>query len=161
MSDKYPSISPYAYCAWNPVKLEDPDGREINPVFGTDGSFRGCTNEGYTGQIIIFDGDDDFEDLTADELITTTKNCNNKAVYYDHYSQNMLKDQAKEKMYTHILRQFDGISVGGSDFCVDDMVLKFDANGKGNWNTQTNCGGESQFILTANRTTTKSASSRE
>ena len=29
MSDKYPSISPYAYCAWNPVKLIDPDGQEI------------------------------------------------------------------------------------------------------------------------------------
>lgn len=29
MSDKYPSISPYAYCAWNPVKLVDPDGREV------------------------------------------------------------------------------------------------------------------------------------
>ncbi|MCQ2300144.1 MAG: RHS repeat-associated core domain-containing protein [Bacteroidales bacterium] len=28
MSDKYPSISPYAYCAWNPVKLVDPDGEE-------------------------------------------------------------------------------------------------------------------------------------
>lgn len=28
MSDKYPGISPYAYCAWNPVKLIDPDGRE-------------------------------------------------------------------------------------------------------------------------------------
>ena len=27
MADKYPSISPYAYCAWNPVKLVDPDGR--------------------------------------------------------------------------------------------------------------------------------------
>lgn len=27
MSDKYPSISPYAYCAWNPVRLVDPDGR--------------------------------------------------------------------------------------------------------------------------------------
>ena len=26
MSDKYPNISPYAYCAWNPVKLVDPDG---------------------------------------------------------------------------------------------------------------------------------------
>ena len=26
MSDKYPSMSPYAYCAWNPVKLVDPDG---------------------------------------------------------------------------------------------------------------------------------------
>ena len=30
MADKYPSISPYAYCAWNPVKLVDPDGREID-----------------------------------------------------------------------------------------------------------------------------------
>ena len=29
MADKYPSISPYAYCNWNPVKLVDPDGREI------------------------------------------------------------------------------------------------------------------------------------
>ena len=29
MANKYPSISPYAYCAWNPVKLVDPDGREI------------------------------------------------------------------------------------------------------------------------------------
>ena len=29
MSDKYPSISPHAYCAWNPVRLIDPEGREI------------------------------------------------------------------------------------------------------------------------------------
>ena len=29
MADKYPSLSPYAYCAWNPVKLVDPDGRDI------------------------------------------------------------------------------------------------------------------------------------
>ena len=28
MADKYPGISPYAYCAWNPVKLVDPDGNE-------------------------------------------------------------------------------------------------------------------------------------
>ena len=28
MADKYPSISPYAYCAWNPVVLVDPDGKE-------------------------------------------------------------------------------------------------------------------------------------
>ena len=29
MSDKYPSISPYAYCAWNPIKLVDPTGEDI------------------------------------------------------------------------------------------------------------------------------------
>ena len=28
MSDKYPSTSPYAYCANNPVKLVDPNGRD-------------------------------------------------------------------------------------------------------------------------------------
>ena len=28
MTDKYPNISPYAYCAWNPVMLIDPDGRD-------------------------------------------------------------------------------------------------------------------------------------
>ena len=27
LADKYPSISPYAYCAWNPVKLVDPYGK--------------------------------------------------------------------------------------------------------------------------------------
>lgn len=32
MSDKYPNISPYAYCAWNPVKLVDPDGRDVEIV---------------------------------------------------------------------------------------------------------------------------------
>ncbi|MBQ0160110.1 MAG: hypothetical protein KBT28_05735 [Bacteroidales bacterium] len=33
MMDKYPSISPYAYCVWNPVILVDPDGREKNLAF--------------------------------------------------------------------------------------------------------------------------------
>ncbi|MCQ2211757.1 MAG: M91 family zinc metallopeptidase [Paludibacteraceae bacterium] len=29
MADKYPSMSPYDYCASNPVKLVDPEGKEI------------------------------------------------------------------------------------------------------------------------------------
>ncbi len=29
MSDKYPHITPYAYCNWNPVKFVDPDGNEF------------------------------------------------------------------------------------------------------------------------------------
>ena len=29
MADKYPNMSPYVYCANNPVKLVDPDGMEV------------------------------------------------------------------------------------------------------------------------------------
>ena len=32
LADKYPGLSPYAYCAWNPVKLVDPDGRDVEIV---------------------------------------------------------------------------------------------------------------------------------
>ena len=28
LADKYPSLSPYAYCGWNPVRLVDPDGED-------------------------------------------------------------------------------------------------------------------------------------
>ena len=32
MSDKYASLSPYVYCADNPVKLVDPNGEEAGPI---------------------------------------------------------------------------------------------------------------------------------
>ena len=41
MSDKYPSISPYAYCAWNPVRLVDPEGEEIDDYFSREGKYLG------------------------------------------------------------------------------------------------------------------------
>ena len=36
MADKYPGISPYAYCAWNPVRLVDPDGEEVVVAGGAE-----------------------------------------------------------------------------------------------------------------------------
>ena len=36
MADKYSNISPYNYCAWNPVKLIDPDGKDAEVVVDTD-----------------------------------------------------------------------------------------------------------------------------
>jgi len=29
LADKYPNLSPYTYCAGNPVRLVEPDGRDI------------------------------------------------------------------------------------------------------------------------------------
>jgi RHS repeat-associated protein len=41
MSDKYPSLSPYTYCANNPVKLVDPNGEEVGQYWDWDGNYLG------------------------------------------------------------------------------------------------------------------------
>lgn len=45
LADKYPNNSPYAYCAWNPVKLVDPDGRDVWEV-DTNGHIKNVDEEG-------------------------------------------------------------------------------------------------------------------
>ena len=41
MADKYPSLSPYNYCAWNPMKLVDSDGRESGDFVNEKGKVLG------------------------------------------------------------------------------------------------------------------------
>ena len=55
MADKFPGLSPYAYCAWNPVKLLDPDGRMVSPIFDTDGNLLGSDADGYSGKAIVME----------------------------------------------------------------------------------------------------------
>ena len=53
MSDKYPSLPPYNYCAWNPMKLVDPDGNKPRLRFYGDRSkpaFERIVNSGLGGQ---------------------------------------------------------------------------------------------------------------
>ena len=49
MADKYPNISPYAYCAWNPIKLVDPDGNEASTHTDRHGNVLAVYNDGNLG----------------------------------------------------------------------------------------------------------------
>ena len=55
MADKYPNISPYAYCAWNPVKLVDPDGRMIGDYYDRYGNYLGWDGHNDHNVYIITD----------------------------------------------------------------------------------------------------------
>ena len=40
LADKYPNISPYAYCHWNPIKLVDPNGEDVYRLDVSNGSLK-------------------------------------------------------------------------------------------------------------------------
>lgn len=49
--------SPYLSMGNNWVSRVDPDGGEDNPIYGSDGSFRGVDEYGLQGEAIIYDGE--------------------------------------------------------------------------------------------------------
>ena len=52
MSDKYPSLSPYVYCADNPVKVVDPNGEEIVITETTDKNGNKVVNIQFTAALV-------------------------------------------------------------------------------------------------------------
>ena len=67
LSEKYYSISPYAYCAGNPVNLVDPDGRR--PIYSTMGYLLGTDDNGLQGNAIIMDSQYFHQGMSQDEAL--------------------------------------------------------------------------------------------
>ena len=93
MADKYPSISPYAYCAWNPVKLIDPDGCEIGDYFDKNGNHLGTDNKKDAKIFIlkerksISEKDDFNKDKTREKFTEVEKSSNLYALISAVYAE--------------------------------------------------------------------------
>ena len=97
MADKYPSISPYSYCAWNPVKLVDSDGMEIDDYFSYSGKFLGSDNS-KTDNIRIID-EKKWNSLSKDGSIDHTMgHANSQSFSSAHH---LMTEDAQLGVYQH------------------------------------------------------------
>ena len=103
MADKYPGLSPYTYCANNPVKLVDPNGREISPIYDTQGCFLGTDDEGLTGKAIVMKKEDFKQGMSHKEALSKSLG-----------QEGLVDDDAYDKLSNHYSQlknrpDYDGI----------------------------------------------------
>ena len=138
---KYPSLSPYVYCADNPVKLVDPNGEEI-VIIGKDGSATTYTqgmeysgNDRFTKKTIralnkLYDGESKTGRSMVDQLVKSNnkfkiqKQDTKKKTNSDFTPDNYMGAQIGVKHYAEKMKEL-GINYEGN----------IGAGGTINWNS--------------------------
>ena len=116
MADKYPSISPYAYCAWNPVKLVDPDGEDIWEFNESTGLLNWISDKGGKEQQTVHC----ISNISNQEILKETVSFNGQIEdMFDFSIINNSKDQIIDGSIQAIgglVTAVGGISLGVSSF---------------------------------------------
>ena len=127
LAEKYYGVSPYAYCANNPVTFVDPDGR--NPIYNSKGIFLGTSSEGFTGQIYIYTGIEQL-DFSSHDMAYWTGLSENPAGYeldfktYDEVERAYEGDALMNfelNVLNHIISHFNGVKVFEKTFYMSDI----------------------------------------
>ena len=136
LAEKYHWLSPYAYCAADPINLIDPTGK--NPIYNKNGDFLGTTIEGFSGMIYIYRGEEtfDFSKLTISSLTDYRSNNYNELI--SSYDEVSLSKSAYENIWTHVVSQFNGNNFYGhtfSTYLLSENKVIFDSYNNANWTT--------------------------
>jgi RHS repeat-associated protein len=126
LSDKYPSLSPYTYCANNPVMMVDPDGRAIINYYTAVVSFYQSRLNALNHKLFYYSGDKNSEEYK--EIVS---NRNTHKAYFDeakdleikvHDMINKFRDVMPDSYWNKVNNLTDkhGKSV--------DLVIKFNSN---------------------------------
>ena len=118
MSDKYPSLSPYVYCANNPVKLVDPNGEAIDPTSQDEWN---CNKQQITSTIMnrLF------------QLVTNTqenRSYTNKSIMSLCNTLNVMNQMEQDPVWTFALSSLGGKTSGFTKLTRDpdhDMAYLF------------------------------------
>jgi len=70
LAENYPKMSPYMYCAGNPIMLVDPDGRSTNPIYDYEGNFLGPDDWGMQGDAIVMNKSDYTPGMSHENAVT-------------------------------------------------------------------------------------------
>lgn len=137
LAEKYHWLSPFAYCAADPINLIDPTGK--NPIYSTRGDFLGTTVEGFRGMIYIYRGEKeiDFSEFSISDLTDYKSQKYNE--FISSYDETSLSYSAYENIWTHVVSQFEGQNIDGYEFSlssIQENKIHYDSNIKsGNWAT--------------------------
>ncbi len=96
MADKYPNISPYNYCSWNPIKIIDPNG-EDGFIVSEDGHFSRFNDVGGKNYDVIFSNNstnkpnlDESKALRVEKGFVNTQSSSKASIYDNDTKQSKL-----------------------------------------------------------------------
>ncbi len=137
------SWTPYNAMWNNPILNFDPDGKWAEPVYGSDGTYRGDTKEGFTGTVIIYDGNQEFSGMSKDELLAI-----DEVNTYDQLRESLTED-AKSKIWTHIASKMEGKQIYDEKFSMATLSegkIEYKDFG-GSWGVPTSQAGKGKGSL--------------
>ena len=151
LCEKYYDVSPYGYCLNRPVDAFDSDGME--PIYNVNGIYLGSTSEGFTGEVLIYDGSEqiDFANFTKDELFKRYGAFDNFDVKkrMDKYFGGLSHD-AISRIWTHIASQFNGMNVYDLSFNISTIeggTIYYEAMDEGSWVTHYSVNGKGKSTI--------------